>query len=214
MNGGRGIGGALIACLLAALPAVLFAAERHALVLTPPGMPVRLERATFFDDGRQLTWVWRNGTTEPLYPRFRVFVFDGHGALLGSLGRCTTTPLQPGTREQVRVELEVKRVTSRHRFVAVIEEVRSTTTVWRVERPGRALVEAAQRAVRAEAAALDVVTQPNTDGDLSCACECETAEALGREGCGPRALEAFTCTPAFFPSGCSLAYTCRGATAP
>jgi len=198
------------ACLLAlasaSLTATLLAAERHALTLEPAGMPVRLENATFFDDGRVLAWVWRNSRQEPLYPRLRVFVFDERGRLAGSLQRCTASPLQPGTRAQVRVELEIEGVTSRHRFVALVEEARSAATVWRVE---GGLVGGVRRALNAEDAALTVVSRPNAGGDLTCPCDCETAEAAGRVGCNPAGLAGFTCTPAFFPGGCSQAYTCR-----
>lgn len=198
-----------LALAFAALAEIPFAAERHALTLEPAAMPVRLEKATFFDDGRVFAWVWRNSTREALYPRLRVFVFDERGRFAGSLQRCIAAPLQPGTRAQVRIELEIDGVTARHRFVALVEEVRSSERIWRVDRDGRALVEAARRAVKAEDAAISVVQEPNAGGDLVCPCDCEAAEARGREGCGDARLAAFTCTPAFFPGGCSLGYSCR-----
>jgi len=172
-------------------------------------MPVRLERATFFDDGRVLAWVWRNTTQEALYPRLRVFVFDERGAFVGSMGRCSAEPLQPGTRAQFRVELEVRRAAVRHRFVAMVEEVRSTQRVWHVDARGRALVDAARRVVDAADPRLAAASTPNTGSDLTCACSCESAEAMGRDACGAAGLAGFTCTPVFFPGGCSLAYSCR-----
>jgi hypothetical protein len=125
------------------------------------------------------------------------------------MSRCSAEPLQAGTRAQVRTALEIEDVTSRHRFVALLEEVRSEETIWRADPGGRVLVDTARRIVRAESAALTAVSEVNTDGKLACGCDCEMADALGREGCGARSLAAFTCTPVFFPGGCTLGYTCR-----
>jgi hypothetical protein len=186
-----------------------FAAERLAMILTARGMPLHLERVTFFDEGRQVIAVWRNSTRDVLYPRLLVFAFDESGRFAGGLRRCSAEPLQPGTRAQVRVELEVPGVTSRWRLVALVEEVRSIATIWRTTDGDAPLVEAASRALNAERVDLDSVTASNTDGALSCECDCDSAEAAGRASCGSAGLAAFTCTPIFFPEGCAQAYACR-----
>jgi hypothetical protein len=181
--------------------------ERTAHILQPEGLPVRLESATFVDDGKIFAWVWRNSFREAVYPRLRVFVFDGQ-RLVGGLRHCGAAPLQPGTRSRHALALDITGVTARHQFVGVVDEVVSASSRWRLRESMARVTEIARGLTNFGSRESHLGADAEAAARESCGCECEDAESLGIDACGGDGLAAFTCTP-IFPDGCSVSYTCK-----
>jgi len=188
--------------------------QADAVVILPQGMPLRLEDAEFYGDGSVMTVIVRNGAFEPMRVSIRIVVFDDRRRLRGSVGYCVGPILQPGTRQPLQFPLEVKGAVPQDRFVAVLETVRSARKVWSVRGGLPAIVEQARHAADLRPAELASDERAVTDRPLDkmdippCACVCQTASALGDEGCHPAPLAAFTCSPTY-PENCSMGFTCK-----
>jgi hypothetical protein len=196
--------------------------EREGIVVLPQGMPVRAEDATFFEDSTLMAVTLRNGGLEPARVSLRVVVFDERRGLKGSAGFCVGELLQPGTRLPLNFVLEVKDVTTRDRYVVLIDEVRTARRVHRVHEPLDEIVRQARKAAGFETARLssdeEPVARPGSEHSLrppdpldvpACACECADAYALGERGCGSQGLAAFTCSP--LSGSCSMGFSCKPA---
>ena len=188
--------------------------QADAVVIFPQGMPLRLEDAEFYGDGSVMTVIVRNGAFEPMRVSIRIVVFDDRRRLRGSVGYCVGPILQPGTRQPLQFPLEVKGAVPQDRFVAVLETVRSARKVWSVRGGLPAIVEQARHAAELRPAELASDERVVTDRPIDkmdippCACVCQTASALGDEGCHPAPLAAFTCSPTY-PENCSMGFTCK-----
>ena len=188
--------------------------QSDAVIVFPQGMPIRLEAGEFFGDGSVMTVTIRNSSFEPMRVALRVVVFDDRRRLRGSVGYCIGSILQPGTRQPLQFPLEVKGAVPQDRFVAVLETVQSARKRWSVRGGLPAIVEQARHAADLRPAQLtsdeQVVTdRPRDPMDIPpCPCVCQTAAAIGDEGCRPAPLAAFTCSPTY-PESCSMGFTCR-----
>jgi hypothetical protein len=202
-------------------PAVgLAVPERDAVVILTQGMPVRVDGATFFEDSTFMAVTIRNGGLEPARVTLRVVVLDDRLRLKGSAAYCIGELLQPGTRVPINFSLEVKTVTTRDRYVVVMEEVRTARRVYRVHEPLAGIIGEATKAAGLEAGRLSSdetpVSRPGSERSLrppdpldvpGCACECNQAYAIGEEGCADQGLAAFTCSPSF--GSCSQGFSCK-----
>jgi len=188
--------------------------QSDAVIIFPQGMPLRLEDGEFYGDGSVMTVIVRNGAFEPMRLSIRIVVFDDRRRLRGSVGYCVGPILQPGTRQPLQFPLEVKGAVPQDRFVAVLETVRSARKVWSVRGGLPAIIEQARHAADLRPAELVSEEQLVTDRPIDkmdippCACGCQTASALGDEGCHPAPLAAFTCSPTY-PENCSMGFTCK-----
>jgi hypothetical protein len=197
--------------------------EREAVVVLSQGMPVRIEDATFFQDSTLMAVTIRNSGLEPARVSLRVVVFDERVRLKGSVGYCVGELIQPGTRLPLTFPLEVKAVTTRDRYVVLIDEVRSARRVYRTHEPLAEMIAQAKKAAGFESAHLsteerDVERRPGSEHSLrppdpidipGCPCECRQAYGIAEGGCGAQELAGFTCSPS--AGSCSMGFSCKPA---
>jgi hypothetical protein len=62
--------------------------DRDALIVLPQGMPVTVERSTFFEDGGLMSVRLRNGGFDAARARIRIVVFADRRRLVGSASYC------------------------------------------------------------------------------------------------------------------------------
>jgi hypothetical protein len=193
--------------------------EREAAVVPAQGMPVRIEDATFFEDSTLMAVTIRNGGLEPARVTLRVVVFGEDVRLKGSAAYCVGELLQPGTRLPLTFPLEVKAVTTRDRYVVIIDEVRTARRVYRTHEPLGGIIREAKKAAGFETARLSTeereVERPGSERSLRppdpldippCTCECSQAYAIAEGGCGAGELAGFTCSPS--TGSCSMGFSC------
>jgi hypothetical protein len=194
--------------------------EREAVVVLPQGIPVRIEDATFFEDGALMVVMVRNSGLEPVRVSMRVIVFDERLRLKGGAAYCVGELVQPGTRLPVTFPLEVKAVSTRDRYVVLIDEARTARRVYQVHEPLAEIVTQARKAAGFESGRLSsdqrAVERPGREHSLrppdpldipACSCECRQAYAVAEHGCGTQGLAGFTCSP--LSGSCSMGFSCK-----
>jgi len=193
---------------LVVLPALpVLPADRPAYEITPDGSPVRLEDATFFDQGPMLSLSVRNREAEAAFVTLQVFAFDADGRLKAASRLCLGDPVGGTTRARFHRPLEFRGVTTRDAVVVLVQSVVTERRTWTLAEPldeqiARARSRANLRGVRLAMRRVRTTGLP----DIVCPCDCQTIATACREICGA-SLGAFTCTP-WFP-GCTASCTCQ-----
>jgi hypothetical protein len=201
--------------LSAVLLALLFAggvgvspADRPARVITPDGSPIWIDpQFSFFFDSPSLSLMLRNEHSGSINYALRIWIFDDHSRLKGTLDYCTFDALGRDTRGRVFVPL-APGVIIRDRVVVTISAAASGRVRWSLRQNEADQLEAARTAAKDSPGRLSMDRAESGSDAWSCPCECPVVETLCNGRCAATGGATSVCTRTF-DGGCAASCTCK-----